>query len=139
VIAGDVRFTIDLRCGDAGRHSRAAEQLLAELARIAEDRGLGLSATRIFDLPASPCDLAMMALLDAAIADTGQPLRRLVSGAGHDAISMAALCPTAMLFIRCRGGISHNPAEHVEPADAEVALQVMLGFVDRLGASLDHI
>jgi allantoate deiminase len=43
-----------------------------------------------------------------------------------------------MLFIRCRGGISHHPAEHVEPADAEVALQVMLGFIDKLGASLGH-
>jgi allantoate deiminase len=46
---------------------------------------------------------------------------------------MAALCPTAMLFLRCRGGISHNPAEHVEPADAELALQAMLGFIERLG------
>jgi allantoate deiminase len=43
-----------------------------------------------------------------------------------------------MLFIRCQGGVSHNPAEHVDPADAEVALQVMLGFIDLLGASLEH-
>jgi allantoate deiminase len=49
---------------------------------------------------------------------------------------MAALCPTAMLFLRCRGGISHNPAEHVEPADAEIALKAMLGFIERLGESL---
>ncbi len=60
------------------------------------------------------------------------PSRRLVSGAGHDAMVMRALCPTAMLFIRCAGGISHNPAESVEPADAEVALHVMRRFVDRL-------
>jgi allantoate deiminase len=46
---------------------------------------------------------------------------------------MAALCPTAMLFVRCRGGISHNPAEHVEAADADVALRVMTGFIERLG------
>jgi len=63
-------------------------------------------------------------------------VRRLVSGAGHDAMVMAALCPTAMLFIRCRGGISHNPAEHVEPEDADIALRVMLGFIDRLGSRL---
>ena len=50
---------------------------------------------------------------------------------------MAALCPTAMLFLRCRGGVSHNPAEHVEPADAEAALAVMSGFIARLGASLE--
>ena len=73
--------------------------------------------------------------MDAAIADAGQPPFRLVSGAGHDAMVMAALCPTGMLFIRCRDGVSHNPAEHVDPADAEIALQVMLGFIDRLGGS----
>jgi allantoate deiminase len=77
-----------------------------------------------------------MDLMDAALVAAGQPVRRLVSGAGHDAMVMAALCPTAMLFIRCRDGISHNPAEHVEPADAEIALQVMLGFIERLGDSL---
>ncbi len=76
-----------------------------------------------------------MDLMDAALADVGQPVFRLVSGAGHDAMNMAALCPTAMLFVRCRGGVSHNPAEHVEPADADIALQVMLGFIDRLGAT----
>jgi allantoate deiminase len=47
---------------------------------------------------------------------------------------MASLAPTAMLFIRCRDGISHNPAEHVEPADADAALAVMLGFIEKLGA-----
>jgi allantoate deiminase len=88
----------------------------------------------VFELPASPCDPALMDLLDAAIAAAGEPVRRLVSGAGHDAISMAALCPTAMLFIRCKDGVSHNPAESVDPADAEVALEVMLGFVERLAA-----
>ena len=74
-----------------------------------------------------------MDLLDAAAAETGHPPFRLVSGAGHDAMVMAALAPTAMLFIRCRDGISHNPAEHVEPADADAALAVMLGFIERFG------
>ena len=104
-------------------------------------RNLDIAITRIHDLPASPCDPALMDLLDAATAAAGHPVRRLVSGAGHDAMVMAALCPTAMLFIRCRGGISHNPAEHVDPADADIALHVMSGFIDRLsdqmGATLD--
>ncbi len=103
----------------------------------ARDRNLDVAITLIHDLPASPCDPALMDLLDAATTDAGHPVRRLVSGAGHDAMVMAALCPTAMLFIRCRGGISHNPAEHVDPADADVALKIMSGFIDRLGASLD--
>jgi allantoate deiminase len=50
---------------------------------------------------------------------------------------MADLCATAMLFIRCEQGISHNPAEHVDPADVEIALLAMLGFIDRLGESFD--
>ncbi len=100
-------------------------------------RNLDVAITLIHDLPASPCDPALMDLLDDATTAARQPIRRLVSGAGHDAMVMAALCPTAMLFIRCRGGISHNPAEHVDPADAEIALAVMSGFIDRLGATLD--
>lgn len=137
VIAGEVRFTIDIRSGDEARRDRAAEAILDALASIANHRDLNCAIQRVHDLPASPCDPALMDLMDAATADAGYPIRRLVSGAGHDAMVMAALCPTAMLFIRCKHGISHNPAEHVDPADADVALQVMLGFIDRLGATFD--
>lgn len=137
VIAGEVRFSIDIRSGDEARRDRAAAAIRDALAAIADRRDLDFAIQRVHDLPASPCDAALMDLMDDAIADTGHPVRRLVSGAGHDAMVMAALCPTAMLFIRCRHGISHNPAEHVDPADADVALQVMLGFIDRLGATFD--
>jgi allantoate deiminase len=136
VIPGEVRFTIDIRSGDQARRDRAAGTILQCLHAIAEGRGLDLFAELIHDLPASPCDPALMDLMDAAIADTGTAPFRLVSGAGHDAMVMAALCPTAMLFIRCRAGISHNPSEHVDPQDADIALAAMLGFIDRLGASV---
>ena len=138
VIAGHVDFTIDVRAGDPARRDRAADAILHEIRSIAERRGLGLQLARVHDLPASPCDPALMDMMDAAVIGAGQRPRRLVSGAGHDAMVMAALCPTVMLFIRCRDGISHNPAEHVDPADAEVALDVMLGFIDQLGASFAH-
>lgn len=137
VIAGEVRFTIDIRSGDAARRDQAAESICDALAGIADRRDLDFAIQRVHDLPASPCNVALMDLMDAAIAAVGHPVRRLVSGAGHDAMVMAALCPTAMLFIRCRHGISHNPAEHVDPSDVDVALQVMLGFIDRLGATFD--
>ena len=138
VIPGTVNFTIDIRSGDAMRRDRAAAAIIDILSDIATTRGLGFASQLIHDLPASPCDAELMDFLDDATVDAGQPAHRLVSGAGHDAMVMAALCPTAMLFIRCRDGISHNPAEHVDPADAEIALQVMLGFIDRLGASFDQ-
>ena len=132
VIPGHVTFTIDIRSGDGARRDRAAEAIMDRIADIADARALDFSIERIHDLPASPCDPRLMAMMDAAIAAEGLPPRRLVSGAGHDAMVMAALCPTAMLFIRCRGGISHNPAEHVEPEDADAALRVMVQFVRML-------
>lgn len=133
VIPGEVRFTIDLRSGDAARRDRAAQEIVGRLEQIASKRSLALDLAVFHDLPASPCDPALMDMMDMAMAEAGQPVRRLVSGAGHDAMVMAALCPTAMLFIRCKDGVSHNPAEHVEPADADAALRVMLGFIEKLG------
>ena len=138
VIAGAVTFTVDVRSVDTIRHEAAAATLLEAIAAIAAERGLGCAIERIYEAPASPCDADLMALLDQAIAATGLTTRRLVSGAGHDAGSLAALCPTAMLFIRCRGGVSHTPAEHVEARDAELALRVMLGFIERMGARFDR-
>ncbi len=135
VIAGHCRFTLDVRAGDAGLRDKAADDVLRRFCAISGRRDLGLSVRQMHDLPPSPCDPALMDLLDEATMAAGHRPFRLVSGAGHDAMIMAALCPTAMLFLRCRGGVSHNPAEHVEPADAEAALAVMSGFIQRLGAS----
>lgn len=132
VIPGRVTFTVDIRSGDQARRDRAAAAMLGALKAIAEHRGQGFASEQTNDLAASPCDRALTDLLAQAVAEQRVTPHRLVSGAGHDAMIMAALCPTAMLFIRCAGGISHNPAEHVDPADAEIALQTMLGFIDRL-------
>jgi len=137
VIPGGVEFSLDVRAGSAARRDRGAGAILAACAAIAQARGLDLTVEPTNDLPAAPCDPALMARLDAACARAGQPVRRLVSGAGHDAMVMAALCPMAMLFVRCRGGVSHNPAEHVEPADAEIALAVLRNFIEELGVSRD--
>jgi allantoate deiminase len=68
-------------------------------------------------------------LLEAAVARQGLPVRRLASGAGHDAVQLARACPVAMLFVRCRDGISHNPAESVREDDVAVALDVLERFV----------
>jgi allantoate deiminase len=133
VIPGEVRFTLDVRAGEDARRDAAAADVLGAITAIAKRRGLDLDAGRVHVLPASPCDPQLMDLLESALVEAGHPARRLVSGAGHDAMVMAALAPVAMLFVRCRDGISHNPAEHVEPADVDAALTVMLGFLDKLG------
>ncbi|MCX7285566.1 MAG: allantoate amidohydrolase [Novosphingobium sp.] len=137
VVPGQCSFTLDVRAGDALRRDAAADEILRLFREIANVRDLGLAVRMVHDLPASPCDPALMDLLDNATVAIGQTPFRLVSGAGHDAMIMAALCPTAMLFVRCRGGVSHNPAEHVDPADAQVALRVMLGFIQQLGARFE--
>lgn len=133
VIPGRVDFTLDVRSLDGARRDRVAGEILAAFGQIAAARGTALDIEQVNDLPASPCDPRLMALLADAATAIGQPDFRLPSGAGHDAMVMASLCPTAMLFIRCDRGISHNPAERVDPADVEIALQAMLGFIDRLG------
>ena len=134
VIPGRVVATLDVRALDPHVRDATARAILAAGEAAATRRGVTLTVEPIHDLPASPCDPTLTGLLAAAMQEAGQRDTRLASGAGHDAMVMAALCPTAMLFVRCRGGVSHNPAEHVDPADADVALRVMLGFIERLGA-----
>jgi allantoate deiminase len=79
-----------------------------------------------------------MARLEKALAAIGQPVRKLVSGAGHDAMAFAGVIPTAMLFLRCKDGISHNPAESVLPADADLARDALLAFLDNLSEEHDE-
>lgn len=134
VVPGRVDFTIDVRAGSDVLRDAAAARILNALHRIADRRGIGLEVRETQALAASPCDPALTDQLASAVADIGQPPRRLVSGAGHDAMVMAALAPTAMLFIRCEGGVSHNPRENVAVEDVELALQAMLRFIRGLGA-----
>jgi allantoate deiminase len=69
--------------------------------------------------------------LAASVTELSHTPIRLPSGAGHDAQVMARLCPSAMLFVRCRGGISHNPAEFASVSDMGVAIAALLGFIER--------
>lgn len=89
---------------------------------------------RTQELTGALCDERLMAKLDAAVRDTtGKTPPRLVSQAGHDAMIMAHLAPMAMLFIRCAGGISHNPAEAVTASDVEAAHQALVHFIEHFG------
>ncbi|WP_066093129.1 allantoate amidohydrolase [Xanthomonas massiliensis] len=135
VIPGRVEFSLDVRAGRDDLRDAGAGEILRRFRRIAGEREVAIAADQVQDLAASPCDPALTKLLEQAVAAQGVAPRRLVSGAGHDAMVMAALCPTAMLFVRCDGGISHNPAERASAADAGVAVAAMLDFIERLGAT----
>jgi len=112
-----VRMTAEFRApGDAIR-TAAGAALHRHAAEVAAEQGLKIDIARSYEQPAQPCDAALTDMLRAAIAATGGAGRTLPSGATHDASAMADLCPIAMLFLRCRGGISHSPAEHAAAAD----------------------
>jgi allantoate deiminase len=132
VIPGRARFTIDIRApADEARHVAFAS-LRGEIETIAARRGVVLDLARTFDVPATACAPAVVAALEASVARVGLAPRRIPSGAGHDAMAMARLCPMGMLFVRCKDGISHNPAESIAEEDAGVALSVLLDFIRTL-------
>ncbi len=132
VIPGAIEFSMDIRAETSATRDEAVLTISAEIHAIAAKRGLSANVTLMQALAESPCDPSLMDLLEQALRELSLPLRRLPSGAGHDAMVMANLCPVAMLFIRCEGGISHNPAEAVTEADCALAAQAMLHFIDKL-------
>ena len=81
------------------------------------------------------CNRSFTSLIESAVKRHQKDAPLLASGAGHDAAAMAAICPVAMLFVRCKGGISHNPAESATEADVAVAIGVMNDFVKLLSES----
>lgn len=130
-------FSIDVRAPVSSARDEASRTIEAALEEIADLRGLTLRIARVHELDASPCDPLLMDRLSGAMVARAMPPFRLMSGAGHDAMVMAALCPTAMLFVRCAGGVSHNPAEAVDPADADAALEVALEFLEQLARTYE--
>ncbi|GJE58015.1 allantoate amidohydrolase [Methylobacterium trifolii] len=125
-IPGQARFSLDLRAPDDGQRLAALADIEAACRKIAVRRRLGLGVALLHEADAVPCDPALTALVGAAIAEEGHPVLALPSGAGHDGMSVAAIAPIAMLFVRCRGGISHNPAEYASLSDIEAGAAVML-------------
>lgn len=132
VIPGQVSFTLDIRAPDDRQRERAIADLQAKLKEIAERRGLTLAVELLYSEGAVACDPALMTELDGAIERQGIRALRLPSGAGHDAMAVAALCPIAMIFLRCGGGISHNPLESITAEDAEIGARVFLDFLENL-------
>jgi allantoate deiminase len=83
---------------------------------------------------AVPCDELLSKIFSDCVAQRGLKVLKLPSGAGHDAAALSAICPVAMLFVRCKGGISHNPAESVKTADVATAIGVLADFIQHLAA-----
>jgi allantoate deiminase len=132
VIPGVVEHSLDLRHADDAVRGRIRDHLEGRAGEIAASRGCEHRWQVRQEGPAVPMDPDLGALLEMAVEGSGIPVHRLPSGAGHDAAQMAALSPVAMLFVRCKEGISHNPAESVRREDAGVAIEVMGRFLTLL-------
>jgi allantoate deiminase len=132
VVPGVAQVSLDLRHAHDATRVAAVEELVANAGAIAERRGLSLERTDRLDQPAVPMDERLTAVLTSAMEAAGYPAKTMPSGAGHDAMVMAAQVPAAMLFLRSPGGISHHPTETVLEEDVEAALQVGREFLLRL-------
>jgi allantoate deiminase len=141
VIPGRVTLSLDVRHALDRRREAAVGRLRAQTQAIARRRGLGVDWTLVQETASVRCDPGLTRMLSRSVSVArghgGGPALRLPSGAGHDAAAMSALCPVAMLFVRCRGGVSHHPDESVKRADVAVAIGVMADFILALAAHYD--
>lgn len=134
VIPGDVTLTLDIR----GPHDQPLDALLDTLLKeaqaIASRRQLRFSAEEFYRIAATACDSGLQQVLSEAVQAVQGRSLTLPSGAGHDAIAMAERWPSAMLFVRCKGGISHHPAESVTADDVALAIAAYSRAVSALDA-----
>jgi allantoate deiminase len=135
VIPGHAALTLDVRDQNDARRLAAVRSLHAKAGAIARRRGLKLIWTHVQQTAAVHCDKNLTRIFSRCVAQRGLEVLRLPSGAGHDAAALSAICPVAMLFVRCKGGISHNPAESVKAADVASAIGVLADFIQTLAAS----
>ncbi|WP_112662239.1 allantoate amidohydrolase [Microvirga flavescens] len=134
VIPAQVDFALDARSPDDAQRHAMVEAIASECRAIAARRRVDFTFEPFTDSPAMPMDRGLMGEFEKSVKSLGFPARLLPSGAGHDAMAVAALCPVAMLFVRCKGGISHTPAESITVEDADVAARALLETVKRIVA-----
>jgi allantoate deiminase len=132
VIAGKVIASLDIRHADDGVREASVIALLNLAETAAARRAVHITSHKQLEQPAVPLDPHLTALLNKAAAQAGFPARRMTSGAGHDAMILAPRIPSAMLFLRSPGGLSHHPDETVLPQDVEAALATAMEFLAQL-------
>jgi allantoate deiminase len=131
-IASRVRFSLDIRGPDDDAYSGVARDIAAFVEQAAERRGMRADFTQRQALPATPMDSRIVGALEAAATTSGEPYMQMHSGAAHDTMCVADRVPTAMVFVPCKDGISHHPAEDANPADAALAAEIILNAIQAL-------
>jgi len=105
---------------------------LADVHALAESRKVKVEVRRVSENAALPCAPRLASLLSSAVRELGHDVLMIPSGAGHDAVAMSALTDAGTLFVRCKGGVSHSPAESVTEADVAVAIDVLSRMLELL-------
>jgi len=132
-IPGQARFTLDIRSPSDQERIGAVGDIKETIAAIAQRRGVTARLSVGHEVPAAIFDAALSDQIAQAVESCGVTPRRLPSGAGHDAMAFDRIIPFAMLFVRCRGGVSHNPEEFASPGDIDIAARVLSNLLDRIG------
>ncbi len=125
-VPGRIEATLDIRAGADAARLVAIDRIRHEAERIATRRDLRFTLTRHIDVPTCPMDERLQNAFARSVASLGLDVRRLPSGAGHDAMAMARTMPAAMLFVRSKAGISHNPAEWSSPEDIGLGIEALV-------------
>jgi allantoate deiminase len=128
VIPGHVQFSIDLRAPSDANRATALADVEARIFTIAAMRGVQASVAKSHEAGAYACDPNIVAGIAQAVEAVGVAPRLLPSGAGHDTMAMGKLCPAGMLFVRCKGGVSHNPLESITVEDCAIGLKALTQF-----------
>jgi allantoate deiminase len=124
------RCTLDVRHANDEIRLTALRQILASADAIAVRRQIAVEHSIEVDQAAVALDPVLTSIAEKAVLATGHPAPRMISGAGHDAMIVAAKIPAAMIFLRSPGGISHHPDESVLAEDVAAALRAGLNFLD---------
>jgi N-carbamoyl-L-amino-acid hydrolase len=133
-IPGRVFFTVDLRHPDDATLSVLDQTLKARCQAIAAGAGCTVEVKDFWYFAPTPFDPVCVAAVRQAAERHGVRHQDIVSGAGHDAVYLARVAPTAMIFVPCEGGISHNEVENADPADLALGCQILLeAMVARAG------
>jgi len=129
VVAARATLTVDLRHTDEVALGEAERRLAAFCEQLAADEGVTITSVLLARFEPVAFDPAMIALVEASATELGHSVRRMSSGAGHDAQMLARVCPASMIFTPSVGGISHNPAEYTAPAHLEAGANVLLAVL----------
>ena len=134
VIAARAELTVDLRNTDEGLLQEAEKRLARFLAELSDKEGVGIETRRLARFEPVRFDAGVADLIARTAERLGHSQRAMTSGAGHDAQMLARICPSAMIFVPSAKGISHNPAEHTDPAHLAAGADVLLHTLLALAA-----